>query len=116
MYYWFCIARSLKHAFHMEYLCGVAPTYKTHLQPLYVTQKYKYVLRTIARKSKLHSWPLFLEYKIYPIRHLFVLKALKFHVKNGSQTMRPSASYYDRRREQFLIPFPHSELFRLLVF
>ena len=55
-------------------------TYITHLKPLIVTQKF--VLRSIFKKPKLTpSFPLFLEFNAFPLRHLFVYKSLQIFLQ-----------------------------------
>lgn len=87
-------------------------TYATHLQPLIVTQKF--ILRTIARKPRLHpSWPLFSEFSLFPVRHLFIFKTLKLYFKSsGNLPIRYPIATSLRRRERFEVPFANVEAFK----
>lgn len=86
-------------------------TYMTHLNPLYVTQKY--VIRTIARKPRIHpSLPLFRQYDALPLRYLYIWKLLRVFYPYLDELVTPQEiGVALRRREAFIVPFANSQNF-----
>lgn len=88
-------------------------TYLSNIDPLIKQQKH--IIRIITRnKVWCPSWPLFLQNKILPLRHLFVYKVLIiFYKRSGNKLCdERSHNYLLRTTQIFQIPQPYSTFYK----
>lgn len=86
-------------------------TFVSHLNCLVVTQKL--VLRCIAKKPRdFPSLPLFQAFNVLPLRQLYMYKTLRLYFSRcGDLPSRCPVDMNMRRRDQFLVPSPRTQLF-----
>jgi hypothetical protein len=84
--------------------------YSTNINPLKIAQKK--VIRVMSRVSaSTHTFPLFRNFNILPLRHLFIYKVLKMFYNRSGESLKPRA-YAFRSIHNLLIPRPKKELYR----
>lgn len=78
--------------------------YSSILYPITIAQKR--LIRLISNKGKLeHSWPIFLELKIFPIRHLYIFKVLKvFFIRSTAFSITRNPVYSLRKYNIVHVP------------
>lgn len=88
--------------------------YYSTIKPLVMLQKH--TIRIISHKSRLSSaWPIFLENRILPLRHLYIYKVLKlFYKRSGNRSFKYTEMYNVRSNNRLLCNVPRSnkEYFR----
>jgi hypothetical protein len=79
-------------------------TYSTTLYPIVIFQKR--FIRLISKKTRFeHTWPLFVEMKILPLRHLYIFKVLKmFYIRSSAFSITRQPSYNLRRYQVVSVP------------
>lgn len=91
-------------------------TYSNNLQPLILVQKH--ILRIIWKKRRReHSFGLFCNSKILPLKHLYFYKVLKiFYERSGNLLNQNLTAYELRSNERFLATIPAHHNHRFLNF
>uniref|UniRef100_A0A1B6MQT2 Reverse transcriptase domain-containing protein n=1 Tax=Graphocephala atropunctata TaxID=36148 RepID=A0A1B6MQT2_9HEMI len=86
--------------------------FSTHINPIFLLQKH--FIRMIAYKNRFeHSRPLFNDFKIFPLKHLFVFKVLKLFYQRSGNIPQNENPYRQRLRNlnQHLVPKPNNTFF-----
>ncbi|GAB0100468.1 hypothetical protein DMENIID0001_165160 [Sergentomyia squamirostris] len=85
--------------------------YSSHLKPVVVAQKS--IIRTMSFAGRRdHTRPLFHEWTILPVRHLYVYKVTDIFFKRSGGTCDCLISVTTRRGENFYVPAPTNERFK----
>lgn len=93
-------------------LCCWGGTYPTSLLPITTIQK-AFVRIVLKKRRTEHAWPLFIRTKIFPLRHLYILTALKtFYIKNLSPRLHFQFCRYQFRNVNLAVPRPRFTFYR----
>lgn len=102
---------SVYHALIGSRLCyGIAcwgGSYSSTIYPIIILQK-RFV-RLVAAKERLeHTWPIFVDLKILPLRHLYIFKVLRmFFIRSSAFSIVRDLSYNLRRNQVVYVPKSH---------
>lgn len=102
---------SVYHALIGSRLCyGITcwgGTYSSTIYPVVILQKR--FMRLISAKDRLdHTWPIFINLKTLPLRHLYIFKVLKmFFIRSSAFSVDREAGYNLRRVPAAYVPKSH---------
>jgi hypothetical protein len=97
---------------HLSYGLTVwGGTYSSTLKQILVTQKF--IVRSILRKKRReHSWPLFLQLNLLPLRHLFIFKTLRTFYNRSGNCQPTLPPHNTRNRNKKTVPKPATTAFK----